>query len=120
MALCAFSAVPRSTASIPCRQPQPMSLISIARRCASSSATPPRLDPTEQIKPAADLAEAVPVPTNNGLTYTKLRQGATWNAPAGGARQITSEDLERGFKRMCNPALGPAHHLFQMTWSPAF
>lgn len=67
------------------------------------------LDPAEQIKPAADLAEAVPVPTNNGLTYTfRLRQGATWNAP-GGARQITSEDLERGFKRMCNPALGSPH-----------
>ncbi|MBK1866597.1 ABC transporter substrate-binding protein [Aestuariivirga sp. YIM B02566] len=66
-------------------------------------------DTAEQVKAVGDLAEDVPVPTNNGLTYTfKLRQGAMWNAP-GGARQITSEDIERGFKRMCNPAIGSPH-----------
>jgi peptide/nickel transport system substrate-binding protein len=57
------------------------------------------------IKPVGDLATDVPQPTDNGLTYTfKLRQGAKWNAPSG-ARQITSTDVERGFKRLCNPHL---------------
>ncbi|GGF35126.1 ABC transporter substrate-binding protein [Youhaiella tibetensis] len=62
-------------------------------------------DPHEQIAPQADLAESVPTPTNDGLTYTfKLRQGVDWNAP-GGARQVTSADIERGFMRLCNPFL---------------
>jgi len=65
-------------------------------------------DETVRITPKGDLAVEVPQPTDDGLTYTfKLRQGANWNAPSG-PRQITSEDLERGFKRMCNPALGSA------------
>lgn len=65
-------------------------------------------DETVRITPKGDLAVDVPQPTDDGLTYTfKLRQGANWNAPSG-PRQITSEDLERGFKRMCNPALGSA------------
>lgn len=65
-------------------------------------------DETVRITPKGDLATEVPQPTDDGLTYTfKLRQGAQWNAPSG-PRQITSADLERGFKRMCNPALGSA------------
>jgi peptide/nickel transport system substrate-binding protein len=65
-------------------------------------------DETVRITPKGDLATEVPQPTDDGLTYTfKIRQGAQWNAPSG-ARQITSADLERGFKRMCNPALGSA------------
>ncbi len=65
-------------------------------------------DENVRITPRGDLATEVPQPTDDGLTYTfKLRQGAQWNAPSG-PRQITSADLERGFKRMCNPALGSA------------
>lgn len=61
-------------------------------------------NPAEQIAAEPDLIEAITAPTADGMTYTfKLRPGATWNAP-GGARQITSADVERGFKRMCNPA----------------
>ncbi len=63
-------------------------------------------DETVRITPRGDLAVDVPQPTDDGLTYTfKLREGANWNTPSG-PRQITSADLERGFKRMCNPALG--------------
>lgn len=61
-------------------------------------------DPAEQIAPAGDLAEAIPTPTDNGLTYTfRIRKDADWNAPSG-PRQITSADVVRGFQRMCNPA----------------
>ena len=60
-------------------------------------------DPDVAIKPVGDLATEVPQPTDNGLTYTfKLREGAMWNAPSG-PRQITSADVERGIKRLCNP-----------------
>ena len=63
-------------------------------------------DEDVRITPVGDLAVDVPQPSEDGLSYTfKLREGATWNAP-GGARQITSEDVERGIKRMCNPSLG--------------
>ncbi|MGE0279974.1 MAG: ABC transporter substrate-binding protein [Rhizobiaceae bacterium] len=63
-------------------------------------------DEAVALKPTGDLATEVPQPTDNGLTYTfKLRQGAMWNAPSG-ARQITSADVERGMKRLCNPHLG--------------
>jgi len=62
-------------------------------------------DPQAQITPVGDLATEVPVPTDGGLTYTfKLRQGADWDAP-GGPRQITAQDVARGFKRMCNPVI---------------
>ncbi|MBN9236457.1 MULTISPECIES: ABC transporter substrate-binding protein [Phyllobacteriaceae] len=65
-------------------------------------------DPTIAIKPVGDLATDVPQPTDNGLTYTfKLRQGALWNAPSG-SRQITSADVKRGFKRLCNPHMQAA------------
>ncbi|WP_198665166.1 ABC transporter substrate-binding protein [Tropicimonas sp. IMCC34011] len=62
-------------------------------------------DPDEQIQPFGDLATDIPTPTDDGLTYTfTLRDGANWDAPDG-ARQITSADVARGFKRMCNPSL---------------
>ena len=65
-------------------------------------------DEVVRITPEGDLATEVPQPTNDGLTYTfKIRDGAMWNAPSG-PRQITSEDVARGFERMCNPALGSA------------
>ena len=71
-------------------------------------------DPAEQITPQADLAESLPTPTDDGLTYTfKLRQGTTWNAPDG-ARQIVAADVARGFKRLCNPSLpSPSSSYFE-------
>ena len=71
-------------------------------------------DAEEQIAPQADLADSVPVPTDEGLTYTfKLRQGANWDAPDG-ARQIVAADIERGFMRICNPSLpNPAVSYFE-------
>ncbi|SFO85413.1 peptide/nickel transport system substrate-binding protein [Cohaesibacter marisflavi] len=63
-------------------------------------------DETVRITPVGDLATEVPQPSADGLSYTfTIRDGATWNTPDG-ARQISSEDVERGIKRMCNPALG--------------
>lgn len=71
-------------------------------------------DPQEQIAPQADLAESVPVPTDDGTTYTfTLRQGANWDAPDG-PRQIGAADVERGFMRLCNPAIpAPAVSYFE-------
>jgi len=71
-------------------------------------------DPQEQIAPQADLADSVPVPTDDGKTYTfKLRQGANWDAP-GGPRQIVAADVERGFMRLCNPSIpAPAVSYFE-------
>lgn len=75
-------------------------LRAISRQLISYQAS---TDPDVAIKPVGDLATEVPQPTDDGLTYTfKLRQGAMWNAPSG-ARQITSADVKRGFKRLCNP-----------------
>lgn len=55
-----------------------------------------------------DLAEEVPTPSEDGLTYEiKLRDGITWDAPDG-SRAIVSEDFERGIKRICNPHIGAA------------
>ncbi|MFS8049870.1 ABC transporter substrate-binding protein [Rhizobium sp. BR 314] len=77
-------------------------LRAISRQLVSYQAS---TDPNVAIKPVGDLATEVPQPTDSGLTYTfKLRQGAMWNAPSG-ARQITSADVKRGFKRLCNPHL---------------
>ena len=60
-------------------------------------------DPEVAFKPVGDLATEAPQPTDDGLTYTfTLRDGAMWNAPSG-PRQITSADVERGIKRLCNP-----------------
>ncbi|HEX5532183.1 MAG TPA: ABC transporter substrate-binding protein [Actinomycetales bacterium] len=56
----------------------------------------------------ADLATDVPSQSNNGIsadgkTYTfHMRQDAMWNTQP--ARPVTSKDLVRGMKRICNPA----------------
>lgn len=77
----------------------------ISRQLVSYEAS---ADPETAIKPVGDLATEVPQPTDDGLTYTfKLREGAMWNAPSG-ARQVTSADVERGFKRLCNPHMQAA------------
>ena len=55
-------------------------------------------DETVRITPVGDLATEVPQPSADGLSYTfTIRDGATWNTPDG-ARQISSEDVERGIK----------------------
>ncbi len=60
-------------------------------------------DLKEATTPAADLAEEVPEPTNNGRTYTfTIREGAEWDVGDNG-RQITGADMVRGIKRLCNP-----------------
>ena len=65
-------------------------------------------DPTLRETLTGDLAETVPEPSEDGLTYElQLRDGITWDAPDG-AREIVSEDVERGIKRICNPYIGAA------------
>lgn len=55
-----------------------------------------------------DLATEVPTPSEDGLTYTiTLREGTAWGAPDG-ARDIVAADVERGFKRLCNPLISGA------------
>ncbi|WP_421594380.1 ABC transporter substrate-binding protein, partial [Shinella sp. M27] len=77
----------------------------ISRQLVSYEAS---TDPDIAIKPVGDLAIEVPQPSADGLTYTfTLRDRAMWNAPSG-ARQITSVDVERGFKRLCNPHMQAA------------
>ena len=52
--------------------------------------------------PAPDLAAALPVISADGLEYTfKLRSDIKWNLAGG--RAITSPDVVRGIKRLCNP-----------------
>ncbi|HEY0474141.1 MAG TPA: ABC transporter substrate-binding protein [Kribbella sp.] len=61
------------------------------------------MDEGTRVQTRGDLATEVPVPTDNGLTYTyAIRQGANFDAP-GGPRQITSADFARGMALMCNP-----------------
>lgn len=65
-------------------------------------------DADERIQLQPDLAEAVPTPSEDGLTYeVALREGPAWDAPDG-ARAIVAEDVARGFKRMCNPVIASA------------
>lgn len=65
-------------------------------------------DPDKRIELQADLAQEVPTPSEDGLTYEiTLRDGITWDAPDG-ARQIVSGDVARGFKRLCNPVISGA------------
>lgn len=65
-------------------------------------------DTDERTELVGDLAEEVPTPSEDGLTYEiKLRDGITWDAPDG-SRAIVSEDFERGIKRICNPHIGAA------------
>lgn len=65
-------------------------------------------DTEERIQLTGDLAEEVPTPSEDGLSYEiKLREGSTWDAPDG-SRAIVAEDFERGIKRICNPHIGAA------------
>ena len=56
----------------------------------------------------ADMATEVPTVANGGiskdkLTYTfTIKKGVKWNTNP--PRQVTSKDMERGIKRLCNPA----------------
>ncbi|MBV8445954.1 MAG: ABC transporter substrate-binding protein, partial [Candidatus Dormibacteraeota bacterium] len=56
-----------------------------------------------------DIAQSLPTPTNNGLTYTfNLRTGsqaAMWNTNP--PRAVTADDFIRGLKRNCDPDLAP-------------
>ncbi|MBV8445504.1 MAG: hypothetical protein JOZ92_06265, partial [Candidatus Dormibacteraeota bacterium] len=56
-----------------------------------------------------DIAQSLPTPTNNGLTYTfNLRTGsqaAMWNTSP--PRPVTADDFIRGLKRNCDPDLAP-------------
>ena len=66
-------------------------------------------DEAQRITPKGDLATEVPTPGDGGKTYTfKLRDGIQWDLPSG-PREITSADVERGLKRVCNPVLGSPH-----------
>jgi len=66
---------------------------------------PNSVDPKIANTPVADMAESVPMATNGGKTYTfKIKQGVKWDIPGGAARQVTSADMIRGIKRICNPA----------------
>jgi peptide/nickel transport system substrate-binding protein len=63
---------------------------------------PVSTDAKAAVTPVPDLATDMPTPTNGGKTYTfKIRQGAMWDTTP--PRQITGQDAERGFKRLCNP-----------------
>lgn len=65
-------------------------------------------DAEERAVLVGDLAEDVPTPSDDGLSYEiKLRDGITWDAPDG-SRAIVAEDFERGIKRICNPHIGAA------------
>lgn len=73
-----------------------------------------------QISPVPDLAQRLPSRDNGDisadqLTYTiRLRDGIEWDTSP--ARPLTSYDVVRGFKRMCNPVLrAGAIHYFTST-----
>jgi peptide/nickel transport system substrate-binding protein len=52
-----------------------------------------------------DLAESVPTPTDNGLTYTyKLRDGIKFGPPIN--RAVTSQDVAYAMNRLANPKDG--------------
>ncbi|HEX2497603.1 MAG TPA: ABC transporter substrate-binding protein [Actinomycetes bacterium] len=60
-------------------------------------------DPAVSTTPVPDLAVSIPEPTDGGTTYTfRIREGASWDA-SDGPRQITADDVVRGFERLCNP-----------------
>ena len=59
-------------------------------------------DEKESVTPVPDLADGDPEISSDGKTYTfKIRKGAQWDTTP--PRQITGLDVERGFKRLCNP-----------------
>jgi peptide/nickel transport system substrate-binding protein len=63
---------------------------------------PATKDEKAAIDPVADLATEDAEPTDGGKTYTyTIRDGAKWDTQP--ARQVTGADVERGFKRLCNP-----------------
>lgn len=56
-------------------------------------------------KVVPDLAEALPTPTNGGLTYTfKLKKGVKFAPPVN--REITSQDVKYAMERLANPKNG--------------
>jgi peptide/nickel transport system substrate-binding protein len=58
--------------------------------------------PGQTTTPAPDLATALPVVSNGGLTYTvTIRPGAQWNTTP--ATPVTAADAVLGLKRACNP-----------------
>jgi peptide/nickel transport system substrate-binding protein len=58
--------------------------------------------PGQTTTPAPDLATALPVVSNGGLTYTvTIRSGAQWNTTP--ATPVTAADAVLGLKRSCNP-----------------
>ncbi|HEV7209254.1 MAG TPA: ABC transporter substrate-binding protein [Mycobacteriales bacterium] len=66
---------------------------------------PNSVDPKIANAPVPDMAESVPTPSNGGKTYTfKIKSGVKWDIPGGAARAVTSADMIRGIKRICNPA----------------
>ena len=68
---------------------------------------PASTDVNVAIQPVPDLATELPTRANGGIsadgkTYTvHLRPGAKWNTSP--AREVTSEDVVLGLKRLCNP-----------------
>jgi ABC-type transport system substrate-binding protein len=68
---------------------------------------PASTDVNGAIQPVPDLATELPTTANGGIsadgkTYTvHLRPGAKWNTSP--AREVTSEDVVLGLKRLCNP-----------------
>jgi peptide/nickel transport system substrate-binding protein len=62
-------------------------------------------------KIVADIATAVPKPTNGGKTYTfHIRQGVKFGPPLN--RQVTSKDFVTAFMRLANPKDGPQYAFY--------
>lgn len=68
---------------------------------------PASANPRRSLRVAPDVASELPSRANHGVssdgkTYTfHLRGGVRWNTTP--AREVTAQDFERTFKRMCNP-----------------
>jgi peptide/nickel transport system substrate-binding protein len=63
----------------------------------------PAVPNANNLKPAPDLATAMPVVSDNGLKQTvTLRSGVMWNTNP--PRPVTVADVVRGIKRACNPS----------------
>jgi oligopeptide transport system substrate-binding protein len=63
-------------------------------------------------KLAGDLATEVPVPTNNGLTYTfHLRQGIKFAPPVN--RAVTADDVKWSIERMMRLPKAPAGYFYE-------
>ncbi|MCW5254499.1 ABC transporter substrate-binding protein [Streptomyces sp. SHP 1-2] len=68
---------------------------------------PTTKDEKDAIGLVPDLATEVPRPADSRTFSFTIREGATWDAGESG-RQITGADVERGFKRLCNPVVPSA------------